>query len=123
MATDCHTHDDAFLRVRGLTRRYLVRRKTWGRWAPLVAVNDVAFEIPRGKTLALVGSSGSGKSTVARCITRLEKPDGGEIWIAGSEIAQLGPRGLLPFRSTIQMVFQDPATAMNPRMSAAQIVE
>jgi ABC-type glutathione transport system ATPase component len=98
-----------------------VRTGTW-RSRSLLAVDGISFEIATGKTLAMVGSSGSGKSTVARCVTRLERPDTGEICVAGADIARLGHRELLPFRTQIQMIFQDPVTSMNPRMSAAEII-
>ncbi|HVO62602.1 MAG TPA: dipeptide/oligopeptide/nickel ABC transporter ATP-binding protein, partial [Terriglobales bacterium] len=81
------------------------------------------FDIPRGKTLALIGSSGSGKSTVARCVSRIETPDEGEIWIGDTNIARLPPSVLRPFRSRIQMIFQDAASAINPRFTAQQVVE
>lgn len=87
------------------------------------AVTKADFEIARGQTFALVGESGSGKSTVARCVTRLEKPDAGQILIQGTDIAQLDSDELVPFRSGMQMVFQDAATAMNPRFSALEVVE
>ncbi|MGA7079424.1 MAG: dipeptide/oligopeptide/nickel ABC transporter ATP-binding protein [Terriglobales bacterium] len=90
---------------------------------PVAAIINVDFEIPRGQTLALVGDSGSGKSTVARCVTRLEKPDAGHILIQGTDIARFDSRGLAPFRSGIQMVFQDAVTAMNPGFSALEVVE
>jgi peptide/nickel transport system ATP-binding protein len=86
-------------------------------------VCDVDFEIPLGKTLALVGSSGSGKSTVARCVTRLERPDAGEIWLGDTEMSRLGYSELLPFRSQVQLIFQDVVTSMNPGFSAAQVIE
>ena len=95
----------------------------WTKSHRITAVDGVDFDIPTGKTLALVGRSGSGKSAVARCVTRLEKPDAGEILLDGSDIAKLQSRELHPFRSEIQMVFQDPATAMNPRFSALQVIE
>jgi ABC-type glutathione transport system ATPase component len=109
--------------VRRLTRRYAVRHAGWGERSALLAANDVHFEIAPGKTLALVGSSGSGKSTVARCVMRLEKPDAGEIWLGETDIAHLPAAALSPFRTKIQMVFQDPGTSMNPRMSAVEIIE
>ncbi|HZQ17139.1 MAG TPA: ATP-binding cassette domain-containing protein [Terriglobales bacterium] len=111
------------LRVRGLSKCYFVRKTLWGKRALIPAAVDISFEISAGETLALVGSSGSGKSTVARCVTRLEKPDAGEIWLGDTDIVGRNTRELRPFRSHIQMVFQDPATAMNTRMSAAQIIE
>lgn len=89
----------------------------------MAAVRCVDFEIPRGQTLALVGESGSGKSTVARCVTRLERPDAGQILIEGTDIAQLDSRDMVPFRSGIQMVFQDAVTSMNPRFSALEVID
>lgn len=112
----------SLLRVQGLCKNYR-RGGLWQRQMPIAAVCSVAFEIPRGQTLALVGESGSGKSTLARCVTRLERPDSGQILIEGTDIAQLHSRELAPFRSRIQMVFQDAATAMNPRFSALQVIE
>jgi ABC-type glutathione transport system ATPase component len=111
------------LRVGGLTKRYSTSRGVWRKCASVTALDSVSFEISRGKTLGLVGSSGSGKSTLARCVTRLERPDAGEIWIGGANIAPLTSRDLLSYRSQVQMIFQDPTTAMNPRMSAAEIIQ
>ena len=115
------TGSDPILRVRGLCKRYR-RGGVWTR-TRVAALNGVDLEIPRGKMLALAGSSGSGKSTVARCVARLEQPDSGEIWFEGANIAALGSRELLPFRSKVQMIFQDATTAMNPRFTAAEVIE
>jgi ABC-type glutathione transport system ATPase component len=112
----------SLLRVKGLCKQY-VRGGLWRKRVPVAAVRCVDFEIPRGQTLALVGESGSGKSTVARCVTRLERPDSGQILIQGTDISQLDPRELVPFRSGIQMVFQDAVTSMNPRFSALEVIE
>ncbi|MFZ3339799.1 MAG: dipeptide/oligopeptide/nickel ABC transporter ATP-binding protein [Terriglobales bacterium] len=127
---------DAILRVRGISKRYvrggLLRNRT-----PVMAVEGVDLEIPAGRTLALVGESGSGKSTVARCVARLEKPDAGQIWIAGESIsgrdfgnpdssrpaAKRSPRANLLLRNQVQMVFQDAITSMNPRFSARRVIE
>ena len=111
------------IRVCGLTRRYRIAGKFFQQRRELVAASEVSFEIQPGKTLALVGSSGSGKSTLARCVTRLEKPDKGEIWLGDTEISRLRLRDLRPIRSKIQMIFQDPILSMNPRMSALQVIE
>ncbi len=126
MATETHVcaaPDSVRLRVEGLSRRYWRSSAALGKRSAVQAADDISFEISPGKTLALVGRSGSGKSTVARCVMRLEKPDAGKIWIGDTDIAQLDSAALAPFRSRIQMVFQDPITAMNPRMSAAEIIE
>ena len=112
----------SLLRVQGLRKQY-VRGGMWRKRVPVAAVSCADFEIPRGRTFALVGESGSGKSTVARCVTRLERPDSGEIVIGGADIAQLHSRELAPFRSGIQIVFQDAVTSMNPRFSALEVVE
>jgi peptide/nickel transport system ATP-binding protein len=125
MASDTPISDrihSPLLRVRGLSKRY-TRGGLWQNRAHVDAVASVDFEIAAGKTLALVGSSGSGKSTVARCVTRLEKPDAGEIWLEGTEISRLTDRQLRPFRTKIQMIFQDTATSMNPRFSLTEVVE
>jgi ABC-type glutathione transport system ATPase component len=112
----------SLLRVKGLCKQY-VRGGLWRKRVPVAAVRRVDFEIPRGQTLALVGESGSGKSTVARCVTRLERPDAGQILIEGADIAELDLRDLVPFRSGIQMVFQDAVTSMNPRFSALEVID
>ncbi|HST10922.1 MAG TPA: dipeptide/oligopeptide/nickel ABC transporter ATP-binding protein, partial [Terriglobales bacterium] len=112
----------AVLRTQGLSKRY-VRGPRWRNCESFVALSEVELEIASGGTLALVGSSGSGKSTAARCIAQLEKPDSGQIWIDGTELTRLSARELLPFRSRVQMIFQDAATAMNPRFSAAEVIQ
>jgi peptide/nickel transport system ATP-binding protein len=125
MGTDAGTVGNSLplLRVCGLYKHYVRRSNIWQKRISIEAARGVDFEIAAGKTLALVGSSGSGKSTVARCVARLERPDAGEIWVGGTDISRLRHRELLPFRAEIQMVFQDAITSMNPRFSAAQIIE
>jgi peptide/nickel transport system ATP-binding protein len=111
------------LLVRGLVKSYQ-RRVVAGRHNDIViAARDVAFEIAAGQTLALIGGSGSGKSTVARCVTRLERPDAGQVWLEGTNIAQLDSLQLRRLRPKLQMVFQDATTSINPRFSAAQVIE
>jgi peptide/nickel transport system ATP-binding protein len=112
----------SFLMVKGLRKKY-VRGSFWRKRVAIDAAAGVDFEIAAGRTLALVGESGSGKSTVARCVTRLEKPDSGQVLIGGTDIAYLDGRELAPFRSRIQMVFQDAVTAMNPSFSAQEVIE
>jgi len=112
----------SLLRVKRLSKKY-ARGGLWQKRVVINAVDNVDFEIMTGQTLALVGESGSGKSTVARCVTRLETPDSGEIVFQGTDIAKLDARELISFRSRIQMVFQDAATAINPHFSALQALE
>jgi peptide/nickel transport system ATP-binding protein len=123
--TDAAAHQKSahiLLRVVGLAKKY-VRGGLSRKRVPVTAISRVDFEIARGQTFALVGESGSGKSTVARCVARLEKPDAGRILVQDTDIAQLRSRALAPYRSRIQMVFQDAVTSMNPRFSALEVIE
>jgi ABC-type glutathione transport system ATPase component len=117
------------LRVKGLSKRY-VQGGRWRNRTAVTAVDGVDLEIMTGTTLALIGASGSGKSTVARCVAELEKPDSGQILINQEDLAGLatklttsGAPNQFSRRSRVQLVFQDAATAMNPRFTAQQVVE
>jgi len=105
------------LQVDGLEKHYRLRR---GR--VLQAVAGVSFTIARGEVLALVGESGCGKSTVARCLLRLEEPDSGTIHLDGARIDHLRPAAFRPLRKRIQMIFQDPYGSLDPRMTVADIL-
>jgi len=107
------------LHVRGLTKTYAGRRR--GRPA-VPALAGIDLQITSGTDLALVGQSGSGKSTLARCIVRLEEPTSGEIRFEGADLLALRGRRLLAFRERIQLILQDSAAALDPRMSALDIV-
>jgi oligopeptide/dipeptide ABC transporter ATP-binding protein len=86
------------------------------------AIDGVSFEIAAGETLALVGESGSGKTTLGRTVLRLHDPTAGRILFEGTDIATLARRPLRAMRRHMQMIFQDPASALNPRMTVEQIV-
>ncbi len=86
------------------------------------AVDDVSLTLADGETLGLVGESGCGKTTLARCVTRLLKPSGGTLRFRGHDITTTGPRGMRAYRGDMQMVFQDPQASLNPRKRVGQIV-
>lgn len=99
-------------------------RKTFGSGERAVhAVNEVSFRIEAGETLALIGESGSGKSTVGRLLLRLIEADDGEIEIAGTDVRSLERDKLRAMRSRMQIVFQEPYESLNPKMRVGDIVE
>jgi peptide/nickel transport system ATP-binding protein len=87
------------------------------------AVDGVSFSIPQGQTLGIVGESGCGKSTIARCILRLYSPTSGKIFFNGKDITKLKPKQLKMIRNELQMIFQDPMDSLNPRHTAGEIIE
>ncbi|TPL79196.1 ATP-binding cassette domain-containing protein [Mesorhizobium sp. B2-3-12] len=107
----------SLLTVSGLTKRYSRGGKT------LTAADDVSFHVEPGETLALAGPSGSGKSTIARLVLRLIEPDGGRIEFEGGDFLALGGSALRARRARLQMVFQDPLAAFNPRATVARVLD
>jgi ABC-type glutathione transport system ATPase component len=94
--------------------------KAYGAATPVV--EDVSFAIRRGETLGLVGESGSGKSTVARMLLRLTEPTAGEVRYRGQNLPAMGSREMRAMRRRMQIVFQDPYAALNPRMRVSEIL-
>ena len=90
--------------------------------AEVRAVDGVSLDIHRGETLGLVGESGCGKTTIGRCILKLEQPTGGEIAYQGRDIATFDKSGTARFRRSVQAVFQDPFSSLNPRMRVGDII-
>lgn len=116
--------NDHLLEVRDLVKYFpvgkgLVLQKVTG-W--IKAVDGISFSIPYGKTLGLVGESGCGKTTTAKLILLLEKITSGSIYFRGKEIQSLQKEALKEYRSSVQVVFQDPYSSLNPRMRVGEII-
>ena len=108
----------ALLEVDKLVKHFPLK----GSRALVQAVNGVSFTLERGKTLGLIGESGSGKTTVGRCILKLIDPTSGEISFDGKRTNALSQSQFRPLRRRIQMVFQDPFRSLNPRMTVRDIL-
>jgi peptide/nickel transport system ATP-binding protein len=112
---------DTVLKARGLVKTFS-RKGFLGLGRSVKAVDRVDVSIRRGETLGLVGESGSGKSTLAQCVIRLVEPDGGEIALSGASFSGLRGKALREARRRVQIVFQDPYTALDPRQSVGEAV-
>jgi len=117
------------LAVKGLTKRFDVSkhrivRLVSGEPRRIVhAVEDVSFDITQGTTFALVGESGCGKSTIARCLAGILRPTSGTVLFMNTELAAMrGRRALLPFKRNLQMIFQDPYSSLNPRWRVGRTI-
>ncbi|MGI8526672.1 MAG: ABC transporter ATP-binding protein [Pseudolabrys sp.] len=111
------------IEVRDLKKHFPIRKGLLQRAAGTVfAVDGVSFSIAKGETLGLVGESGCGKSTVGRAVLRLIEPTAGSILIDGCDITHLNKKQLRPYRRQMQIIFQDPFSSLDPRMSAGDIV-
>src|SRR5260221_8824487 len=108
------------LEVKDLKKHFPVKkgllRRTVGQ---VYAVDGISFTIGEGETLGLVGESGCGKSTAGRAILRLIEPTAGSVTMMGRDITRISKKELPPYRQQMQIVFQDPFSSLNPRMTAA----
>jgi oligopeptide/dipeptide ABC transporter ATP-binding protein len=117
------------LEVDGLRKIFpLTGPETWaarlrGERPAVRAVDGVSFTIAKGETLGLVGESGCGKSTIARCLLRVIEPTAGSVRLAGKEVTSLDRRQLRNTRRAMQIVYQDPTAALNPRLNARRMIE
>lgn len=118
-----HTNGAPILTVDRLKKHYPVRGGVLGgRIGAVRAVDGVSFSVERGKTFGLVGESGCGKSTLGRAVMRLEDPTDGQVLFEGRDLARASRDELFRFRREIQMIFQDPYSSLNPRMTIGEIV-
>ena len=113
---------EPLLRVTKFSKRYVQQRTLSRTEFTVRAFEDVDLTLFRGKTLALVGESGAGKSSLARCIALLERPSAGKLELEGADLLALDRKGLYRVRRRMQMIFQDPTSALNPGLSACEIV-
>jgi peptide/nickel transport system ATP-binding protein len=110
--------EEIILRVEDLTMEFPVGGKKFVR-----AVSGISFDIERGETLAIVGESGCGKSTLGKAILQLPKPTSGSVNFQGEELTTLNKDALRDIRPAMQMIFQDPVSSLDPRLSVAKIVD
>ena len=116
--------DDVLLEVKNLKMHFPVSsgflsRKPTGY---VKAVDDVSFTVKRGETLGLVGESGCGKTTTGRCILQLYKPTDGQVIFDGQDLTRLNTKNMRAMRREMQVIFQDPYSSLNPRMTAGNII-
>ncbi len=113
---------EPLLEVEGLVKHFAVQGGGWRNRGTVHAVNGISLTLARGETLALVGESGCGKTTAARAIAQLYKPDAGRVRFKGADITGLSRRQLRSARRAIQFVFQDPFGSLNPRLPVGAII-
>ncbi|MCR5038721.1 MAG: ABC transporter ATP-binding protein [Bacteroidales bacterium] len=111
------------LQVEGLKTWYPLRKGVFSRlYGYVKAVDEVSLEVYEGETLGLVGESGCGKTTLGRSILRLAEPTGGKVWFDGIEVTALKGQALRDFRKQAQIVFQDPYSSLNPRITIGEAI-
>ena len=114
---------ETILEIRNLVKHFEIGGGLFGgRPAVVKAVDGVSFAIRRGETLGLVGESGCGKTTTGRCILQLERPTSGEVIFEGRDLTRLADSELRAVRRRVQVIFQDPYSSLNPRMTVGQII-
>jgi peptide/nickel transport system ATP-binding protein len=113
---------ESILELKGTSKYFPISMGWFRRPWQIRAVNDVTLDIRRGETLGLVGESGCGKSTLGRLVLRLDDPTAGEIRFEGVDLARLKSDEMLAVRKRLQVIFQDPYSSLNPRMTVGEII-
>lgn len=113
---------DVLVSVKNATKTFAVTKGGFGKKKYVHAVNDVSFDIKAGETFSLVGESGCGKSTTGRLVNHLLVPDSGEVWLNGQKISSMSEKEMRPLRKDVQMIFQDPYGALNPRIKIQDLI-
>jgi oligopeptide/dipeptide ABC transporter ATP-binding protein len=114
---------EVILRVKNLQKHYPIHGGIFStKQGEVKAVADVSFDLRRGETLGLVGESGCGKSTLGRNLMRLEEPTAGSVLFEGNDLANCSKAELFDLRRNLQMIFQDPYSSLNPRLTVGEIV-
>jgi len=114
--------ETSLIDVRQLSKEYIQQRPFTNQRFVVRALAEANLTIRHGATIGLLGESGAGKSTFVRCLALIEKPTTGEIWFEGENVANLCASGVSRLRQHVQVIFQDAASALNPRLTAAAIV-
>ena len=114
-------HSPILLELKNISKSYL-DKKLFGRDHQVIALNKLSMVLFEGETIGIVGESGCGKSTLGKCIIQLEQQDDGEIIFSKKKIDTLSTREQIHYRKSVQMIFQDPASALNPKMSIGQML-
>lgn len=120
---DSATQSDVILQVEGLKKYFVLDRTLLGKpTSTLKAVDNVSFSLRRGTTIGVVGESGCGKTTLGRTILKLYDSDGGKIVYKGEDITKLSRKNMRKYRTSMQLIFQDPYSSLPPRMTVGSII-
>ncbi|ABV32768.1 MULTISPECIES: ABC transporter ATP-binding protein [Pseudothermotoga] len=105
------------LKVEKLVKTFSVKKGFFGKYFQIKPLDEVSFSLREGETLGVVGESGCGKTTLGRTVIKLQKPDGGKIFFDGNDVTDIPEKDFQKYRRNIQIVFQDPFSSLNPRMT------
>src|SRR5512146_317561 len=114
---------EVLIDVQNLKKYFPIKKGIFSKTIGYVkAVDDVSFKIKKGETLGLVGESGCGKTTIGRSILRLIEPTGGKVLFEGKDVTEMNSKDLKQIRKEMQIIFQDPYSSLNPRMTVGGMI-